>query len=50
MAVLRTPDSCFANLPDYPFPPHYLDLAKAIGRSGEDQRGAKRAAPTPLAR
>lgn len=35
MAVLRTPESRFANLPDYPFAPHYLDLAKAIGRSGE---------------
>jgi len=35
MAVLRTPESRFANLPDYPFEPHYLDLAKAIGRSGE---------------
>ena len=35
MAVLRTPESCFANVPDYPFAPHYLDLAKAIGRSGE---------------
>jgi haloalkane dehalogenase len=35
MAVLRTPESRFANLPDYPFAPHYLDLAEAIGRSGE---------------
>ena len=35
MAVLRTPESRFANLPDYPFAPHYLDLANAIGRSGE---------------
>ncbi|MCC6765077.1 MAG: haloalkane dehalogenase [Deltaproteobacteria bacterium] len=35
MAVLRTPESRFANLPDYPFAPHYLDLAKAVGRSGE---------------
>jgi haloalkane dehalogenase len=35
MAVLRTPESRFANLPDYPFAPHYLDLAPAIGRSGE---------------
>ena len=35
MAVLRTPESRFANLPDYPFAPHYVDLAKAIGRSGE---------------
>jgi haloalkane dehalogenase len=35
MAVLRTPESRFAHLPDYPFQPHYLDLAKALGRSGE---------------
>lgn len=35
MAVLRTPDSRFANLPDYPFAPHYVDLAAAIGRRGE---------------
>lgn len=35
MAVLRTPESRFANLPDYPFAPHYLDLAKAVGRTGE---------------
>ena len=24
MDYLRTPDSCFANLPDYPFAPHYV--------------------------
>lgn len=35
MAVLRTPESRFANLPDYPFAPHYVDLATAVGRSGE---------------
>jgi haloalkane dehalogenase len=35
MAVLRTPESRFDRLPDYPFQPHYLDLAKALGRSGE---------------
>ncbi len=35
MAVLRTPESRFANLPDYPFAPHYLDLAKAVGKTGE---------------
>lgn len=26
MDVLRTPDERFANLPDYPFAPHYLDV------------------------
>jgi haloalkane dehalogenase len=35
MAVLRTPESRFADLPDYPFAPHYVDLAAAIGRDGE---------------
>ncbi|HEY2388999.1 MAG TPA: haloalkane dehalogenase [Candidatus Binatia bacterium] len=35
MAVLRTPEERFANLPGYPFAPHYVDLARAIGRSGE---------------
>ena len=27
--VLRTPDSRFVALPDYPFEPHYLELADA---------------------
>ena len=27
--VLRTPDACFANLPDYPFAPHYAEIADA---------------------
>lgn len=35
MAVLRTPEERFASLPDYPFVPHYVDLAAAVGRSGE---------------
>ena len=26
MTVLRTPDSCFDNLPDYAFEPHYVDV------------------------
>ncbi len=26
MSVIRTPESRFASLPDYPFPPHYLDV------------------------
>ena len=28
-AVLRTPDSRFASLPDYPFAPHYAEIADA---------------------
>jgi len=35
VAVLRTPESRFTELPDYPFAPHYVGLAAAIGRSGE---------------
>ncbi|MGZ3443520.1 MAG: alpha/beta fold hydrolase, partial [Polyangia bacterium] len=26
MRALRTPDSCFAQLPGYPFTPHYVEL------------------------
>lgn len=26
MDVLRTPDECFTNLPDFPFEPHYLEV------------------------
>ncbi len=26
MAVLRTPDDCFSNLPDFPFTPHYSEI------------------------
>jgi haloalkane dehalogenase len=29
MDVLRTPDSCFSNLPDFPFAPHYADIEQA---------------------
>ncbi len=31
MKVLRTPDSRFADLPDYPFPPHYMTIRDADG-------------------
>ncbi len=27
MKSLRTPDKCFANLPDFPYEPHYLELS-----------------------
>ena len=27
MKTLRTPDERFADLPDYPFAPHYVDVA-----------------------
>lgn len=29
MKVLRTPEAAFAGIPDYPFSPHYLDVADA---------------------
>lgn len=29
MQILRTPDSCFENLADYPFAPHYADVIDA---------------------
>ena len=33
MQVLRTPDARFAGLKDYPFAPHYLDVANGAGPS-----------------
>lgn len=33
MTPLRTPDSCFENLPDYPFPPHYIEVDDTEGGS-----------------
>ena len=32
MNVLRTPDERFADLPDYPFGPHYVDVGAADAR------------------
>ncbi|MBW1848285.1 MAG: haloalkane dehalogenase [Deltaproteobacteria bacterium] len=31
MKILRTPDSCFNDLPDYPFAPHYADVPDSEG-------------------
>ena len=31
MKVLRTPDECFANLPGFPFEPHYTDVPDSEG-------------------
>ncbi|MEY3506277.1 MAG: hypothetical protein RI898_1030, partial [Actinomycetota bacterium] len=31
MEVMRTPDSCFENLPDYNFAPHYTTITAADG-------------------
>ncbi len=35
MPIVRTPEARFSNLPDYPFAPHYVDLASAVGWRGE---------------
>ena len=35
MEILRTPDECFAGLPDYPFSPHYVEVP---GPGGERLR------------
>ena len=31
MKILRTPDECFANLPDWPFEPQYITITDADG-------------------
>ena len=31
METLRTPDERFADLPDYPFEPHYVDVSDQDG-------------------
>src|ERR1700751_4897295 len=31
LQILRTPDKSFADLPDYPFQPHYVDVANGVG-------------------
>ena len=31
MQVLRTPDERFANLPDFPYKPHYTEISDASG-------------------
>lgn len=31
MRILRTPDERFADLPDYPFPPHYVEVPSGDG-------------------
>ncbi len=51
MHILRTPDAAFANLPDYPFAPHYTDIADADGtplRIHHIDEGPRDAAPILL--
>lgn len=38
MKILRTPEDRFANLPDWPYAPHYIDITDA--ESGQDLRMA----------
>jgi haloalkane dehalogenase len=33
MQILRTPDERFADLPDYPFEPHYADITAVPGEA-----------------
>ncbi|APW43028.1 haloalkane dehalogenase [Rhodoferax saidenbachensis] len=44
--VLRTPDACFAALPDFPYTPHYLELDDL--RIGYIDEGPRDAAPVLL--
>jgi haloalkane dehalogenase len=46
MTALRTPDERFANLPDYPFAPHYLTLGDGLRMHYVDE--GPRGAPTVL--
>tara|TARA_R110000868_G_scaffold20217_3_gene85825 strand:+ start:2763 stop:3665 length:903 start_codon:yes stop_codon:yes gene_type:complete len=51
MKILRTPDACFANLPDYPFVPHWTDIASGTGavlRLHHVDEGPRGAAPVLL--
>lgn len=51
MQVLRTPDDCFADLPDYPFAPRYTDIVDADGtalRLHHVDEGTADAAPVLL--
>jgi haloalkane dehalogenase len=51
MQVLRTPDDRFANLPDFPFAPHYETIRDASGvdlRIGYIDEGPRDAAPVLL--
>lgn len=51
MRVLRTPESCFDNLPDFPFPPRYVEIRDADGTSlrlAYIDEGPRSAAPVLL--
>ncbi len=51
MQILRTPDDRFANLPDFPFAPHYTDVTDADGtklRIAAIDEGPRAAGPVLL--
>jgi haloalkane dehalogenase len=51
MKILRTPDSAFANIPDYPFAPYYTEVTDADGtalRIHHIDEGPRDAAPVLL--
>ena len=48
MNVLRTPESRFAHLPDYPFAPHYHQVTSELRLHYVDE-GPRGAAPVPSA-
>lgn len=47
MKILRTPESRFANLPDYPFAPHYHEVTPGLRLHYVDE-GPRDAAPVPM--
>jgi len=51
MQILRTPDECFTGLPDFPFAPHYTEIASGNGallRIAAIDEGPRDAAPVLL--
>ena len=53
METLRTPDECFADLPGYPFEPHYTDVPDGDGGTLRvhhvDEKPMRIARPSSLA-
>ncbi len=41
MKFVRTPDACFENLPDFPFAPHYVDVADGEAGAGGAAGGGR---------
>ena len=49
MKVLRTPDERFANLPGFPYEPHYVEVRRRLADALR-RRGAGRSDPVPARR